>query len=251
MKRSLLSRFSVGLLVAVAAVCAPLRAADDVKPGTNTTEVAPDGDETKPSAETTGDAVTAPADETNDGADPAASEKIRETIRAIRGVEEIEKLLKEVAELRSQNASLAVTVSAQSAELKQLVEALRETIAKQNDEQKKQIGEVKTTLEGALARQAAEQKQMLDELRAELSDLNVRLGEVPPMNVQALINDEQGSGMAILNIGEQTRIVRPGESFSLLPDGQNNTLRTVHVKEITNTSVLLEVGPYRQPVIVQ
>ncbi len=98
----------------------------------------------------------------------------------------------------------------------------------------------------------------LDELRAEnerlkarLQELESRLDEIAQVELTGVIFGADKSAAALLKIGGQLQLVRPGDVLTP-PGGKNGAAaQTIHVSEILVDSVHLKIGESEQAVVVR
>lgn len=213
-------------------------------------------------------------------ADPTApSPKIDETLVKIRRVEELDKMIKDIARLADEmerlkqaNAKDVASLGKSLDSVKQANTALSEKLDLQSTELNKQLkaraadfdkrlGDLNTHLEKqqqllddlqkTLVNQAAQQNKIVEALATRFDDLETRLTNIPPVSLQGFITGEDQPGAAILDLGGSQRVVREGDTVNLQPQDKNSVVRTIHVKRIADGSVLLEIGPWNQTLLVQ
>ena len=95
-------------------------------------------------------------------------------------------------------------------------------------------------------------QQRLTQLENQLRDINAALSQVPNMKLKAVaVGEEEQAGVAWLEVGGEVLLVRTGQTWNL-PSGPNNSvLVRVLIKQITQDGVMLEVGPWNQPIMVR
>lgn len=213
-------------------------------------------------------------------ADPTApSAKIEETMVKIRRVEDLDKVIKEVARLAEEIERLKQAGTKDVASLakgidgvKQANTALRETIDSQVAEINKQLEtrdaalnkrisnldseiaeqkELMAQIQKLIGEQGERQSELIHALKTRFDDLETRLTDIPPISVQGFVTGENQAGAAILDLGGSLRVVREEDSIQLQPQDGDSVIRTIRVKEIADGSVLLEIGPWGQTLRVQ
>lgn len=241
--------------------------------------------------------------------DPTApSPKIEETLVKIRRVEELDKVIKDVARLADEidrlkqasakdvaslakeidgvnqaNTALSEKLDVQSKDLnKQItteaaklekrisdeakrVQAADAALSEKFDQQAssfdKRFAELNAHLEKqqqlldnlqkTMVTQAVQQNEIVEALKTQFDDLETRLTNVPPVSLQGFVTGDDQRGAAILDLGGSKRVVREGDTIHLQPQGNDSVIRTIHVKKIADGTVLLEIGPWDQTLLVQ
>lgn len=213
-------------------------------------------------------------------ADPTApSPKVEETLVKIRRVEELDKVIEDVAGLASEvdrlkqasakdiaslaneiggvkqaNKSLGEKLDLQSAEINTQFKAqaagFDKRLAELNSHLEKQQ-QLLDNLQKTMITQAARQNEIVEALRTQFDDLETRLTNIPPVSLQGFVTGEDQRGAAILDLGGSKRVVREGDTINLQPQGSDSVVRTIHVQKIADGTVLLEIGPWDQTLLVR
>jgi molybdopterin converting factor small subunit len=98
---------------------------------------------------------------------------------------------------------------------------------------------------------STEHTQLIQQLIQRLDELEQRLSDVPSIQLNGMATDGSRRGAAFLEIDGTMRLVREGDTIDLQPQAAGQHLRSLHIKQISNDAVIVEVGPSRQQVIVR
>lgn len=217
--------------------------------------------------------------EEQDASDPTApSPKIEETLVKIRRVEELDQLINDVAKLaaeldrvkqasakdaaglRKEIESITLANSALNKKLDTQTAEIHKQLKKQAADFKTQYGDLDANLkeqqdsiaqlQSAIVEQGKRQNDLLEALKSRFDDLETRLTNIPPVSLQGFVTGEGQSSAAILDLGGTPRVVREGDTLNLPPGDKSSVVRTLRVQKIADGSVLLEIGPWGQTMVV-